>query len=234
MHVRPAKPQDLPDCATIARDAMFDDGLTVYLAPHRHTHPECLRQGVLRRAKKKYYDGHTTLVAVTDQDDAQWNGTEKVVGYLSAGSSTQNEQNTPQLFSRNAFELQLLRLEELFIWYTNSDRSISRAKWLEYWRSIASGTRGPLADIKEYWEVDHLPVAPAYHRRGIGSALVEYVQRIASNDNLPVVLFASVKGRPMYKRAEFLELGPATLGTGYVSEAMVWYPNGSASSKRLE
>jgi hypothetical protein len=80
---------------------MLDDGLTVYLAPHRHTHPECLRQGVLRRAKKKYYDGHTTLVAVTDQDDAQWNGTEKVVGYLSAGSSMQKEQNTPQLFSRN-------------------------------------------------------------------------------------------------------------------------------------
>jgi len=133
-----------------------------------------------------------------------------------------------------AFEVRLLRLEELFIWYTNSDRSISQAKWLEYWRSTASGTRGPLAEIKEYWEVDHLSVAPASHRRGIGSALVEYVKRIASADNLPVVLFASVKGRPMYKRAGFLELGPATLGTGHVSEAMAWYPGSPTSSNRLE
>ena len=78
---------------------MFDDDLTVYLAPHRHTHPECLRQGFLRRAKKRYYDGHTTLVAVTDEDDAEWSGTEKVVGYLSAGSSRQKEYNTRQLFS---------------------------------------------------------------------------------------------------------------------------------------
>ncbi len=99
MHIRPANPQDLPDCATIARDAMFDDDLTVYLAPYRHTHPECLRQGVLRRVKKRYYDDHTTLVAVTDEDDAEWNGIEKVVGYLSTGSSMHKEQNTRRVFS---------------------------------------------------------------------------------------------------------------------------------------
>lgn len=90
MHIRLAIPRDLADLATIARDAMFDDELTLSLAPYRHQHPECLRQGYLRLTKKRYYAGHLVLAAVTDDQDAGWNGTERVVGYASAVKTDKN------------------------------------------------------------------------------------------------------------------------------------------------
>ena len=112
------------------------------------------------------------------------------------------------------------------VWYTHADRSISRANWLEFQNSIVD--RGPLTDIEEYWDVDHLSVDPSYQRRGIGSALIQYVQQVAAKDNLPIVLAASVKGRPMYKKHGFVEKGECELGAGHMAETMVWYPNNLA------
>lgn len=100
MHVRLGAVQDLPDCATISRNAMFDDNLTKYVAPYRHSHPECLRKGILRRTKKRYYGGDIILVAVTDDKDAEWDGHEKVIGHLSA-SSTVVAKLKPSSFSWN-------------------------------------------------------------------------------------------------------------------------------------
>ena len=92
MHIRLAKASDLADLATVATRAMWDDDLTPWLAPYREQHPECLRQSTLRRAKRRYYSGNTVLAAVTDDEDPEWTGTEKVVGYLSAASSKQHSQ----------------------------------------------------------------------------------------------------------------------------------------------
>ncbi|EXJ59366.1 uncharacterized protein A1O5_12247 [Cladophialophora psammophila CBS 110553] len=251
MHVRPARASDLADLATIARDAMFDDELTVFLAPHRHEHPECLRQGCLRRVKKRFYDGHLVLAAVSDENDSWWDGEEKVVGYLSATSTKQQKDEemekkswlsfswngifmtssrpeSSSLITGTAFELQLLRLEDLFEWYTHADRSISRQAWLQFQNSVHD--RGPLSDINDYWEVDHLSVNPAYHRKGIGSTMVKYMQTVASKDNLPIVLVASKKGRPMYKKLGFVDYGACNMGGGLVAEAMAWYPSTLANS----
>ncbi|KIW94529.1 uncharacterized protein Z519_04505 [Cladophialophora bantiana CBS 173.52] len=233
MHVRPARVTDLADLATIGRDAMFDDELTVFLAPYRHQHPECLRQGFLRRVKKRFYDGHLVLAAVSDENDFWWDGEEKVVGYLSATSTRQQKEEEMEKkswlpFSWKAFELQLLRLEELFEWYTHADRSISRHAWLQFQNGVHD--RGPLSDIKDYWDVDHLSVNPAYHRKGIGSTMVQYMQNVASKDNLPIVLVASKKGRPMYKRLGFVDCGACNMGGGLVAEAMAWYPSTLAIS----
>lgn len=239
MHVRPAKARDLADLATIAAEAMFDDELTTFLAPHSRQHPECLRQGFLRRAKRRFYSGHLLLAAVTDEEDAWWDGTEHIVGYLSATTSRQRAVTSRQPFlswnskklSRSikgfqltllAFELQLLELEERFIWYTHSDRSIDRANWSKFENHL--GDRGPPNEIKDYWEVNHLSVHPSYHRRGIGSALVEHVRSLATKEHQPIVLLASVQGRPMYRKLGFTELGAVDYGAGTMAEAMAWYP----------
>ncbi|KIW12302.1 hypothetical protein PV08_09579 [Exophiala spinifera] len=226
MHVRPGKAQDLPDCATISRNAMFDDNLTAYVAPHRHNHPECLRQGILRRAKKRFYGGDTLWVAVTDDNDADWDGHEKVIGHLSA-SSTREANSKPSAFSWKGLEVRLLQLEELFIWYTNSDRSISRRKWTEFASGKWTGYQDPFANFKEYWHVSHLSVDPEYQRRGVGTALIENVKRLASKDTLPLALLSSVQGRFLYLKSGFRELEQLNEGTLYACHLMAWYPDSS-------
>ena len=223
MLVRPAESRDLSALATIATDAMFDDELTQVLAPYRRKHPESLRQGILRRAKKRFYSGNLMLAAVSDKDDPWWNGHDQVLGYLSARSTKQDEhQAKHSWFSWNALELQLLRLEDLIVWYTFADRSISRPAWQNFFNNIAG--RGPVADVSEYWDVDHLSVDPVHQRKGIGKALIKYVQDVASQDDLPIVLVASKQGYPMYQKLGFVDKGPFELGAGQVSEAMIWYP----------
>ncbi|EHY52154.1 hypothetical protein HRR83_003280 [Exophiala dermatitidis] len=224
MHVRLAEARNLSDLATVATDAMWDDELTVFLAPYRHRHPECLRQGFLRRAKKRFYGGHLLLAAVTDQGDVWWDGTEKIVGYLSATPSKDNAAAAGKCrFSWNGLEISLLRFEELFVWYTHSDKSIDRANWLEFQNH--TGNRGPLDDIKDSWQISHLSVSPSYQRHGIGSALVEYVQNIAAKENIPVTLLASAQGQLLYKKLGFAGIGSVDYGAGNLAEAMVWYPS---------
>ncbi|ETI29244.1 hypothetical protein G647_01697 [Cladophialophora carrionii CBS 160.54] len=239
MHVRPAIVRDLSDVGTIATNAMFDDELTQFLAPHRHEHPECLRIGFLRRAKKRFYDGHVVLAGVSDRRDPWWSGEDKVVGYLSAISSTQkgaNERKPGFPSTWNELELQFLRLEELIEWYTFADRSLCRSAWLQFLNSMAGN--GPLDDIKQHWEIDHLSVEPAYQGKGFGSMLVKYVQEFAARDNLPVVLHASEQGRLLYKKLGFRDMGAVDMGAGQVYEAMVWYPpdavTASSAAKKVD
>jgi ribosomal protein S18 acetylase RimI-like enzyme len=225
MHVRPALTRDLSDLGTIATTAVFDDELTQFLAPHRHEHPQCLRLGFLRRAKKRFYDGHVVLAGVSDRDDPWWDGEEKVVGYLSAISSTQKIDNKKRPWfplSWNALELQLLRLEELIEWYTFADRSLSRTAWLQFFNGMAGSP--PFEDIKQHWEIDHLSVDPAYQGKGFGTMLVKFVQEFAAEDKLPVVLLASKQGRSLYKKLGFGDVGTVDMGPGQLYEAMAWYP----------
>ena len=202
---------------------MFDDQLFQFLAPFRHQHPECLRLGFLRRAKKRLHDGHLILAAVSDEKDSWWDGQERVLGTISAISTKQKEEHKKtSWFSWDALELRLLRLEDLIEWYTFADRSISRSAWLQFFRNVSE--RGPLADVKEYWDLDHLSVDPAHHGKGVGKALVRHVQGLATNDNLPIVLVASNQGYPFYIKLGFVDKGGFEMGPSQVNQAMIWYP----------
>ena len=249
MHIRPARARDISDLATIATDALFDDELFQFLAPHRHQHPECLRLGFLRRTKKRFYDGHLVLAAVSDENDSWWDGEERLVGHLTATSSKQKEENESmklwfswtgvcllsimqrcmvidqlcQHSSSNFFDL-----EEAIAWYTFADRSLSRSAWLQVLSALAG--RGPLADVKACWDVDHVSVDPAHQGMGIGKALVKYVQAVAEKDGLPIILMASKPGRPMYKKMGFVDKGVFAENISQVHEAMVWYPPDVSSS----
>ncbi|EXJ79378.1 hypothetical protein A1O3_08880 [Capronia epimyces CBS 606.96] len=235
MHVRPAQARDLADLATNATHAMFDDELTSFMAPYRHQHPLCLRQRFLARSKARFYSGSLLLAAVTDPTDPWWDGTEKIVGYLSATPhkhAAKTSETSSWLpwnwnWNWNALEVQLLRVEDLFRWYAHSDRSISRANNREFLKNAASSD--PFAEIDVYWKVDHLSVDPSCQRCGIGSALMKHIQRVATSDNLPIVLLASDKGRPLYQKLGFADLRPIPFARGLAVEAMVWYPEKSPS-----
>lgn len=106
MLIRRPQPTDLSGMATLARSAMFDDPITAFVAPHRNQHPECLRLAFFRRAKKRLYSGKYLLIAVTDQQDPDWDGTEKVIGYLAAISPTwKAEQASQSYISWNSKQL---------------------------------------------------------------------------------------------------------------------------------
>jgi hypothetical protein len=82
MHIRKAKLSDTADMATVASNAMLDDEFVAWLCPRRRENFDSFRNGFLSRTKKRILTGFTVLVMVTDEEDLEWEGTEKVVGYL--------------------------------------------------------------------------------------------------------------------------------------------------------
>ena len=142
--------------------------------------------------KKRFYGGTLLVLAgVSDENDPWWDGEEKVLAYLAAGSSESKRRNS--WFSWNALELRLLHLEEMLERYTFADRSISRTSWREVMKTMAN--KGPLESIEHFWEIDHLSVDVAHQGKGIGKMMVRHVFDLAEKDSLPVILVASKQGK---------------------------------------
>ena len=80
MHIRPATARDLPDCATVNAAAFADDILWAYMHPRRENYPDCFRNYVLLRIKKRYYAGQSLVVAISDERDAFWTGKPQIMG----------------------------------------------------------------------------------------------------------------------------------------------------------
>jgi len=90
----------------------------------------------------------------------------------------------------------------------------------------AVASKGPFAELDAYWELDLLVVSPDYQRRSVGGALIEESQHLASKDALPLILFASVVGEPLYGRKGFVTLDRMNLIQGLKpSAAMIWEPD---------
>ncbi len=51
--------------------------------------------------------------------------------------------------------------------------------------------RGLLADVTDWWNVDHLSADPSHQGKDTG---VKYIQGVAAKENLPVVLAATKPG----------------------------------------
>lgn len=109
--------------------------------------------------------------------------------------------------------------------YTSANRSVSRRNLrLFHASAIGPPNLACLADVPQHWEIDFLAVDPKVQGRGLGRLLVRVVQKLATEDGLPVVLIASVKGRPMYRKCGFVERGEVDLGAGVLGQAMIWQP----------
>lgn len=126
----------------------------------------------------------------------------------------------------------MLRLESKAVEYTFANRSVSRRNLrLFHATSMDPSKLACLADVPRHWEIDFLAVDPNVQGRGLGRLLVRAVQKLATEDGLPVVLIASVKGRPMYRKCGFVERGEVDLGAGVLGQAMVWQPQPLDMSK---
>jgi ribosomal protein S18 acetylase RimI-like enzyme len=205
--------------ATISANAMFNADTSQYLAPYRHHHPECFRQGFLRRQKMRFYRGQVIHVAVSDERDSWWDGNEGILGFITA--FVKGEEQT---VGRGVLELLLLTLEDRWSLLSRSDRSSSLLRWREFARNLKSSK--PFTDLGHYVEIDFLAINPDYQRKGIGSALVRSIQEIGRALELPIVLVASEMGGPMYSRSGFNKYGPRYVGSFHLGEVMRWNPPG--------
>jgi GNAT superfamily N-acetyltransferase len=107
-------------------------------------------------------------------------------------------------------------------WYTCANRALSRSA-VRQSNQIKAKAQNPFAHVKNHWYLHHLSVDPAYQGNGFGKAAVRFLQDIAAQDELPIVVVASIQGAPMYRSLGFVDHGVVPLATGLVCDALVWY-----------
>ena len=217
MHIRNATLADTADMANVAADAMRDDEFVFWLCPYSRQYPDGYRASILHRAKKRVWAGCTLLLMVTDQDDPEWNGVEKVISYLSMTRST-GPLHPPSLW--DTINLKLNSYEARASYYLRSDRSVNYDNMSLF---MAQGPVEFFAPYKENWEIDHFSVDVDFQRKGIGQKMIKAAQELASQDGFPIVLLASVKGTGLYTKCGFQKLGDKTLAE-FKAPAMVWIP----------
>lgn len=116
----------------------------------------------------------------------------------------------------------LSRIEEDYIYYFRNNFNTIAERSAEVNR-VLSSTKS-FEQFKQYWELDILCVDPDYGRRGIGAALIDWGQQRATEDNVPLLLWASRKGRPLYLRKGFVECEMLDFQGALQAPAMVWKP----------
>lgn len=104
MHVRPITRSDLFAVTNIAFDAFKEDEFFGWLNPGRDKYPGDMRRNQSIRLRERLVTpGQHGYVAVTDQEDPDWDGEEKVVGFAfyirSAGDEAAEKWRADTLFN---------------------------------------------------------------------------------------------------------------------------------------
>lgn len=124
---------------------------------------------------------------------------------------------------KTGFEQAALKLEGIYRWYFNIDRSYDKLRFAKFWETLSQNPF--FEDMAQYWELEVLAVAPKYQRQGIGSRLLEWGMNQASLFGLPVVVAATFIGEHLYAKHGFKECGRIDFeGSQFSWAAMVWYP----------
>lgn len=133
------------------------------------------------------------------------------------------------------FEQVVLRIEGLYRWFFNIDKSVDKIKLANFWRVLAE--KPFFEDIPHFWELQVLAVSPKFQRKGVGSMLLYWGMEQASLHHLPVVVAATLNGECLYKKYGFTECAKIQLPDSDVTwAAMVWHPtaNGISHSKSVD
>jgi len=124
----------------------------------------------------------------------------------------------------SGFEQFALRMEGIYRWYFNIDRSYDRLRLAQFWKLLFENPF--FEDITDHWELEVLAVHPKFRRQGLGSMLLSWGMAQASRHQLPVVVAATLNGEHLYKRHGFTECGRIDFIDSHFSwAAMVWYPD---------
>jgi len=254
MHVRPVQQKDLFDYAHVAGQSMWDDGMMTYTAPYREKYPDSYFQYVLYRTKVRWYRGEFLFLAVSDESDADWTGREVIMGYC-CYSTTVNGKQKPVRggWLGNRFERLALdcygRYTEAFALNRSCDpaaerhfRNVLDQDVMEpYYAALPDEDKQRLGH--QYWELELLGTHSDFRRRGVGKLMLQWGFERAREDNVPLILTATVMGEKLYLSTGFREVNRLHMlpeendtlkqidlgqgkGKGMSSAAMVWEPEG--------
>jgi len=122
------------------------------------------------------------------------------------------------------FEQVMLRIEGIYRWYFNIDRSYDKLRFAKFWEVLSLNPF--FENITHHWELEVLAVHPRYQRRGFGSMLLFWGMVQASRHQLPLVVAATHNGERLYKKHGFEECGRVDFEDNEFSwAAMVRYPD---------
>lgn len=213
MFIRQLTRDDFPDVLAITTQTFAKDELFDWLHPHQDKYPNDLRrtQRILLRNRLVNVGSHG-FVIVTDETDPDWSGTPEITGYAffvrSGNDELGRKWQTNSLFNsmwremssnisinhandKTEFERYLLSWE--LSYETNVLNRISDRARVQEYRNTTHYDFYNTLDPR--WHLGLLAVSVNYQRRGIGGKLVEYGQKLAAKDNLPLTLESSVIGR---------------------------------------
>lgn len=129
------------------------------------------------------------------------------------------------------FEQFVLRIEGLYRWFFNIDKSFDKIKLAKFWEVLAE--KPFFEDIPHFWELEVLAISPKFQRQGVGSMLLTWGMEQASLHHLPVVVAATLNGELLYKKHGFTECAKIELPDSKVTwAAMVWHPTANGQSQQ--
>ena len=175
----------------------------------------------LHRTKKRLWAGSTLLIMVSDQDDAEWDGSERVISYMAV---THRGGNRPPRPFWDVVNAHLNWFEINLSYYLHLDHSMDYGKLDRFTKQIENG---PLMAYKECWDLEHLSVDNHFQRRGVGQKMVKAAQSLATSDGVPLILLASWKGIGLYKKCGFKHVDDIEFGelrSPVRSPVMLWNP----------
>ena len=239
MHLRAAEWADIPRITDITLAAFNNDELNTWLFTRGNEMPYTRRSVSNRRVRSLLLSpGVTAFVTVTDEQDPPAWPRDVVVGYACWERAGEHKQPSSETSSGYlaALERKLLGLEKSYVKFSHTDQCVDRQRF-----TIFNKENELLGDIfaplKEYRKLEILAVDPAWQGKGVAKRLMQWAFDRCKEEAVPIILIASVAGRPLYKALGFKVVGWAvTESSSSWAEGgsiMVWDPTGTLTREAV-
>lgn len=244
MHLRRVEQIDLYDFAQAVGAAMWDGDIMIYTAPRREQYLDSYFRYCLHRVKVRWYRGELLFLAVTDEGDPDWSGSEDIMGYCAYSNNILGYQAPVRGgWLGNSFEREALNLHSKYARLFKLDRSCDLAAMDHVRNGIIRNMKPYLETLPDqlkqkvgdrHWELTMLGTCPKYRRKGVGKMMLQWGFERATQDHVPLVLVASVEGQRLYQSTGFQEFNRTNLeldieirGSRVIRVTeMVWEPKG--------
>ncbi|KAH7113788.1 acyl-CoA N-acyltransferase [Dendryphion nanum] len=223
MHIRPLTRSDLPTVGTLAFEIFRRDELYQYLYPHHSQFPDDLRRHQLIRLRHRMAEvGSHGFVTVTDETDTDWTGKSEILAFAFFIRTGDDEGGRKWRGDSVGKKLERYLLSwEAFYEEKLLNRAASLPRLTAFRKSLQPAYHS-LLDPR--WHLGILAVSPQHQRRGIGSQLLHKLQDLATQEEVPITLEASVSGRGLYLKEGFRVVEQSVIVEGLDGIAMVWEP----------
>ena len=124
-----------------------------------------------------------------------------------------------------SIEATLLGVQHKYLWYTDANKSMSKAHMTAFRDYMRGGLAG-FSGLKHFWSLEFLAVSTKFQRQGAGGQLVDWGLDKAQLDGLPAMLCASTKGQGLYRKKRFEQFAMLDSPPGGTGVAMMWEPVG--------